>query len=480
MINPNKELFIWGPIDGMPIYPSVWYGGLIKFAKRFISWPTFYMWSHNEKLTFISDYQKLRDSGEVNFKKFILVDNELDKNYKEWKVTVEDLLKYMEDNAKEKIINLNDKELSLVFEGFLGIYSNFWIVGLLPEICNWGGEQLLRKELKKNITDSKEFSYAVAKLSAPEDYSFYQEEELDLLEIKKHENEKEKMLAEHQKKFFWLLNSYHHTKILPVEHFRKELSKISLKEAEDKLKSIKEMKTNILKEKSELIEKHNLSNDIEKIAHRLAFSIWWQDHRKKYIFMVNHYIDLFLHEISKRQGLDFDELHYYSIEEISELLKSNTPLPKKEMENRKLYSMRNYYEEGNKDLTFSGKEVETMVAPYIKTEVDENLKEFKGITVCIGNGIVKGKVKIVTSAKEINKVNDGDILVTPMTAPDYVVGMKKAIAVITDEGGMTCHAAIVSRELQIPCIVGTKIATKVLKDNDLVEIDAEKGIVKKI
>tara|TARA_Y100000310_G_scaffold338021_1_gene426573 strand:- start:1597 stop:1776 length:180 start_codon:yes stop_codon:yes gene_type:complete len=58
--------------------------------------------------------------------------------------------------------------------------------------------------------------------------------------------------------------------------------------------------------------------------------------------------------------------------------------------------------------------------------------------------------------------------------------MKKAAAFVTDEGGVTCHAAIVSREMKKPCIIGTKIATKVLKDNDLVEVDANKGIVRKI
>ena len=58
--------------------------------------------------------------------------------------------------------------------------------------------------------------------------------------------------------------------------------------------------------------------------------------------------------------------------------------------------------------------------------------------------------------------------------------MRRAKAIITDEGGLTCHAAIISRELGIPCIIGTKIATKVLKDGDMVEVDANKGIVKKI
>ena len=67
-----------------------------------------------------------------------------------------------------------------------------------------------------------------------------------------------------------------------------------------------------------------------------------------------------------------------------------------------------------------------------------------------------------------------------MTRPDYAIILNKATAIITDEGGLTCHASIVSRELGIPCIIGTTIATKVLKDGDLVEVDATEGMVRKI
>ncbi len=92
-------------------------------------------------------------------------------------------------------------------------------------------------------------------------------------------------------------------------------------------------------------------------------------------------------------------------------------------------------------------------------------------------GIATGKVKVIFSEKEISKVEDGDILVTTMTTPDMVPAMKRAAAIVTDEGGMTCHAAIVSRELGVPAIVGTKTATKVLKDGMIVTVDGEKGIV---
>lgn len=93
-------------------------------------------------------------------------------------------------------------------------------------------------------------------------------------------------------------------------------------------------------------------------------------------------------------------------------------------------------------------------------------------------GKVRGKVKVIFETAQLNKIKDGDILVAPMTTPDYVMAMKKVVAFVTDEGGITCHAAIVARELEKPCIVGTKIATQVLKDGDWVEVDANEGLVK--
>ncbi len=93
------------------------------------------------------------------------------------------------------------------------------------------------------------------------------------------------------------------------------------------------------------------------------------------------------------------------------------------------------------------------------------------------SGVASGPVKIVFSMDDLNKVNSGDILVTPMTNPDMVVAMKKAAAIITDEGGITSHAAIISREMQIPCIVGTENATKVLSDGVVVTVDATHGKV---
>ncbi len=106
----------------------------------------------------------------------------------------------------------------------------------------------------------------------------------------------------------------------------------------------------------------------------------------------------------------------------------------------------------------------------------EDKKIIRGFTAYAGK--VKGAVKIIVSRKDYGKMKKGDILVAINTNPDYLPIIKKAAAIVADEGGLLCHAAIVSREFKIPCIIGTKIATQVLKDGMVVEVDAEKGIVR--
>ena len=93
-------------------------------------------------------------------------------------------------------------------------------------------------------------------------------------------------------------------------------------------------------------------------------------------------------------------------------------------------------------------------------------------------GKIEGVVKVILDPENNKNFQEGEILVTSMTRPDFVLIMKKAGAIVTNEGGVTCHAAIISREIGIPCIIGTKIATKVLNDGDVVEVDADNGIIR--
>lgn len=90
---------------------------------------------------------------------------------------------------------------------------------------------------------------------------------------------------------------------------------------------------------------------------------------------------------------------------------------------------------------------------------------------------IKGTVRILRRREQVGEVQQGDIIVSPMTTPDFLPAMEKAAAFVTDEGGITCHAAIVAREMKKACVIGTKVATKVFKDGDIVEINGETGVV---
>ncbi len=116
---------------------------------------------------------------------------------------------------------------------------------------------------------------------------------------------------------------------------------------------------------------------------------------------------------------------------------------------------------------------------YARERVSEEIIEFSGTLASKGkNSVVQGKVCIILDPFNSKKFQKGNILVAAMTSPEYVFLMEKAAAIVTDAGGLTCHAAIVCREFGLPCIVGTRIATQVLHDGDLVEINTAKGTVK--
>jgi pyruvate,water dikinase len=116
------------------------------------------------------------------------------------------------------------------------------------------------------------------------------------------------------------------------------------------------------------------------------------------------------------------------------------------------------------------------LANIVEEEFSSDAKEVKGMCACRGH--VTGKVCVVMNTKEFSDFKEGNVLVTACTRPEFAPLMKKAIAIVTDEGGITSHAAIVSRELAIPCVIGTQKATSIFKNGMTVEVDADNGIVK--
>lgn len=104
------------------------------------------------------------------------------------------------------------------------------------------------------------------------------------------------------------------------------------------------------------------------------------------------------------------------------------------------------------------------------------LNDLQGVGASRGKAV--GEALVALSADEAKRIKPGQILVTSMTTPEFVPAMKKAAAIVTDEGGVTCHAAIISRELGVPCVVGTRYATRMLKNGQRVEVAANHGVVR--
>lgn len=187
-----------------------------------------------------------------------------------------------------------------------------------------------------------------------------------------------------------------------------------------------------------------------------------------------------LQEITKRKNIDVYTLTFlYRSEDVEDLLKTGRVLTDEEIVERKLCTA---YELVDGKLTsYVGKEALALKNKVLGDGNQGSISELKGSPARPGK--VTGEVHILKinnpeATRIFRESFTGGVLVTSMTQPNVVDIAKRASAIITDEGGMLCHAAIISREFGIPCIVGTHKATQVLKDGDTVEVDADKGVVK--
>jgi phosphohistidine swiveling domain-containing protein len=226
------------------------------------------------------------------------------------------------------------------------------------------------------------------------------------------------------------------------------------------------------KKKKEL--RKDLSFDEEMDFYMEIFENYavFHDYRKEAQMKTMETLNTILDEIGRRKGYRFDDLAWLWPDEIKGILKGKTLDSQKTKERRESFfaiveERKNEEHTGRIAIKRRGDEISSAF---------EGLSNFTGTTASPGK--VVGKVKVCFSSEDaIRKVEKGDILVASMTLPDYIPAMKRAAAIVTDEGGVTCHAAIMSREFKVPCIIGTGIATKVLKDGDIVEVNANHGIV---
>jgi phosphohistidine swiveling domain-containing protein len=195
------------------------------------------------------------------------------------------------------------------------------------------------------------------------------------------------------------------------------------------------------------------------------------------LFEPNGYLNQFFAILGNQFNLSSSVFDNLTQKEILDLFEGKKPI-----ESIVVKRQEAFIESYNLESFYDGKEAEFIVQKF--RENAEYSDIFQGQIA--NKGKITGMVKIIPIDYgnldrvnvEIERMKQGDILVAETTAPELIVACKKASAIVTDIGGLLSHAAIVARELKIPCIIGTKIATKILKDGDLVEVDANTGVVK--
>lgn len=401
---------------------------------------------------------------------------------------LDDFADSIKDKIDEKISAKDINKLWKKFDSiFLTVIPWFFIPWYIAE------ENILSDKVKKKLLEYKgeienitNFDNALMALIFPRKKALFQEEQkhfLKLVEIAKNSKDfkKNKSFIKEAKtyleKYSWMKTYL----ILPIEP-------LSMKELMDRIedalknKFIEEYQTQRFKRLKDerLADKimKKIKNDKELIRFiKLTQEFGWllTFSTEQSLIAMSKLIPFFK-KISERIRVPYSQWVYLTSKEITDMLEGNLMITAAELRKRQLgyvFLMNNGMQ---KILTGSkGNKVSEWIDKNIGS-VNKKTTEFKGQTA--SPGIIKGKIKIILFAKDAYLIKRGEILVCSMTSPDYISAMQKSAAILTDEGGLLSHAAIVSRELGKPCIIGTKIATKVLKDGDLVEVDANKGIIK--
>ena len=273
-------------------------------------------------------------------------------------------------------------------------------------------------------------------------------------------SDKEKMLE----CYFWLNQGYIGNGL--------SLNVINEIKEEEKVKEEMVKKEKIIISKEEAVKELRLTKEELYNFDLLSDMAYVKSLRADCRQFLNVLLNWIINKLSEAWGIKNVYLETLTVKEICKIIEQRKDIPS-DLESRYNHSL--FTQKDSEDC-------EIICGDAVKIFLDEKLihnlkkEKLKGNIAYIGKA--KGHVKLVFGAQHNYKVKKGDILVSTVTSPQLLPAMVKAAAFITDMGGITSHAAIVARELKKPCIIGTKIATQVLRDGDLVEVDADKGIVK--
>lgn len=340
------------------------------------------------------------------------------------------------------ISNLTNKQLVKLYDKLYIAFLNYYAIGAIQEPVAMQAEVEL-KEIS-DLSDDK-----ISHLVAPDKLSYVQEADNYLV--------KTKDIDGFIKRYYWIDNNYSRTKILSKDDVKKRLA--SIKSVQPSQQSSRNL---------------DLSAETKRLVQLLKNFAIYQDDRKRNILVCLHYLEILLKEVGRRSNISLNAMRDTFPHEIKDIL--DRKITEDVINKRRGKCFIVWKEKAGQPTILVGEQAkawEKILAPKVHSS-----KIIKGN--CASKGKVKGKVRILLNASENDKLQDGEILVTFMTSPDFMSAIRRCSAIVTNLGGITSHAAIISRELGIPCIVGTKNATEILKTGDLVEVDADKGIVRLI
>lgn len=367
---------------------------------------------------------------------------------------------------------LDTAELSGLIKEFFAVSKP--IMPYIPYIRY--AEKPLIEELSRAIDTS-----SIEKLATPVIESAFIIQDRDLLQIAydilQSGADKKARVRRHVDDYGWTSMHFSMDDPLTEDYVMRSLDKL-LDEGFDtvaqKLKRSEENLDLIKKEQDDLrkaIDLNDRQKEMVGMLKRLAeVRIHIQDKQScsSYILMP------FMEEISSRIGIDPKDIRWLTPEEIQDLEKGKVEIEDKVNSRKKRYVLTIFDEELH---ILEDARADSFIRD-LKQEQSGQALQLKGQ---VGyKGKVKGNAKIVINLDDFSKVDDGDILITPTTTPNFIPLFQKVKAIVTDSGGITSHAAIVSREMHIPCVIGTGNATSIFKDGDLIEVDADKGQVTKI
>ncbi|MFA4818871.1 MAG: PEP-utilizing enzyme [Patescibacteria group bacterium] len=321
-------------------------------------------------------------------------------------------------------------------------------------------------------------------LLLPQELSFVQRERLDLLEIAclvkngKVDKKIKQLLQSHVAKYTWLPYDYGVTSY-KIDHFIKELKKLVNKGRRQILANYRHLANysrNLQKQQNNIAAKYKFNNKQQSLIEIVRTTFYLVDYKKELFTQLHWYSERLFIEVSRRLKTPQHLVRYMLPYEVSMCLLKGVPVKKLQIQSRYNNCVITIKKSGRVNV-IDGNKAKLIIDNFISSHKKGEKRDY--LSGRVGNsGSARGLVRVIMDARKIDTFKHGEILVAPMTSPDYILAIRKAAAIVTDEGGTTCHAAIVSRELNIPCVIATKKATQVFKTGDMVEVDATRGIVR--